>query len=98
MARKTSFYYSFLVLPAEQRRAIVAVWDFCRAVDDAVDEEPHASSGTPTGRPAVQFWRDELARCFDGRSPSTPQGRALQPLIGRFNLPHQAFDDVIDGV
>ena len=38
MARKTSFYYSFLVLPADQRRAIIAVWDFCRAVDDAVDE------------------------------------------------------------
>jgi len=37
MARKTSFYYAFLVLPAEQRRAIIAVWDFCRAVDDAVD-------------------------------------------------------------
>ena len=40
MARKTSFYYAFLVLPADQRRAIVAVWDFCRAVDDAVDETP----------------------------------------------------------
>ena len=39
MARKTSFYYAFLVLPAEQRRAIIAVWDFCRAVDDAVDED-----------------------------------------------------------
>ena len=38
MARKTSFYYSFLVLPSQKRRAIIAVWDFCRAVDDAVDE------------------------------------------------------------
>jgi 15-cis-phytoene synthase len=38
MARKTSFYYSFLVLPADERRAIIAVWDFCRAVDDAIDE------------------------------------------------------------
>ena len=38
MARKTSFYYAFLVLPPSQRRAIIAVWDFCRAVDDAVDE------------------------------------------------------------
>ena len=37
-ARDTNFYYSFLVLPAEKRRAIVAVWDFCRAVDDATDE------------------------------------------------------------
>ena len=53
MARKTSFYYSFLVLPAEQRRAIIAVWDFCRAVDDAVDEEPAAADGLPTGRAAV---------------------------------------------
>jgi phytoene synthase len=38
MSRDTSFYYSFLVLPPLKRRAIVAVWDFCRAVDDAVDE------------------------------------------------------------
>ena len=38
MARDTSFSYSFLVLPADQRRAIGVVWDFCRAVDDAVDQ------------------------------------------------------------
>ena len=38
VARDTSFYYSFLVLPPDKRRAIIAVWDFCRAVDDAVDE------------------------------------------------------------
>ncbi|MGE3178023.1 MAG: phytoene/squalene synthase family protein [Vicinamibacterales bacterium] len=44
MARKTSFYYSFLVLPPEQRRAIIAVWDFCRAVDDAVDEPAEVAS------------------------------------------------------
>jgi 15-cis-phytoene synthase len=98
MARKTSFYYSFLVLPPEQRRAIIAVWDFCRAVDDAVDEEPSVAGGLPTGRPAVGFWRDELARVFDGRPPSTDQGRRLQPFVREFDLPRQAFDDVIDGV
>jgi phytoene synthase len=43
MSRKTSFYYAFLILPAEQRRAIIAVWDFCRAVDDAVDEPMDAA-------------------------------------------------------
>ena len=68
MARKTSFYYSFLVLPAEQRRAIIAVWDFCRAVDDAVDEEPAAAGGLPTGRDAVAFWRAELARVLRRRA------------------------------
>jgi phytoene synthase len=96
MARKTSFYYSFLVLPAEQRQAIVAVWDFCRAVDDSVDESPAGSE--LAGREAVAFWRAELARAFDGSTPSTPQGQHLQPFITRFDLPRQAFEDVIDGV
>jgi len=98
MARKTSFYYSFLVLPAEQRRAIVAVWDFCRAVDDAVDEAPTVAPGLPTGPEAVTFWRAELARAFEGQTPATVQGRAVQPLIVPFDLPRQAFEDVIDGV
>ncbi len=98
MARKTSFYYSFLVLPAEQRGAIIAVWDFCRAVDDAVDEEPAVLAGLPSGRAAVAFWREELARAFDGGAPITAQGRRLQPFIATFGLPRQAFEDVIDGV
>ena len=98
MARKTSFYYSFLVLPAAERRAIIAVWDFCRAVDDAVDESPVTSNGLPTGREAVCFWRAELARCFDAAEPHTSEGRRLQPFIEPFDLPRQAFDDVIDGV
>ncbi len=98
MARKTSFYYSFLVLPAEQRRAIIAVWDFCRAVDDAVDEEPSVAAGLPSGRAAVVFWREEIARVFAGQPPSTDQGRRLQPFVPAFDLPRQAFEDVIDGV
>jgi phytoene synthase len=99
MARKTSFYYSFLVLPADERRAILAVWDFCRAVDDAVDEAgPAHDAELQTPRTAIQRWRTELARCFSGGNPDTPEGRALQPFIAEFDLPRQAFDDVIDGV
>ena len=98
MARNTSFYYSFLVLPAAQRRAIVAVWDFCRAVDDAVDEAPDGTGSLPSGRDAVSFWRAELARSYNGERPQTDQGQRLQPFIRRFDLPRQAFEDVIDGV
>lgn len=96
MARKTSFYYSFLVLPPEQRRAIVAVWDFCRAVDDTVDEA--APDAGDTVRAGLEEWRQELARCYEGATPRTAQGVRLQPFIRRFDLPRQAFDDVIDGV
>ena len=98
MARKTSFYYSFLVLPASQRQAIIAVWDFCRAVDDAVDEDAAVPGGGPVGRDGVPFWRAELARCYAGAPPETPQGRRLQPFLAPFDLPRQAFEDVIDGV
>src|SRR5262245_57512758 len=70
MARKTSFYYAFLVLPADQRRAVVAVWDFCRAVDDAVDEPSDDCQGA-SPQEAICFWRAELARCFNGETPQT---------------------------
>jgi phytoene synthase len=94
VARDTNFYYSFLVLPPEKRRALVAVWDFCRAVDDAVDEAASADAACAE----LNRWRAEVAACFEGRPPETPQGRALAPLVGRFTLPRQAFDDLIDGV
>jgi phytoene synthase len=97
VARKTSFYYAFLVLPADQRRAIIAVWDFCRAVDDAVDENEGRVGGM-TPRDAVGFWRLELARAYGSGEPQTPQGRGLRPFIAAFDLPRQAFEDVIDGV
>lgn len=94
MARDTNFYYSFLVLPPEKRRAIVAVWDFCRAVDDAVDE---AGTGEPA-RSQVARWRTELTAVFDGGSPATSQGRRLAPLVHEFNLPRSAFEALIEGV
>jgi phytoene synthase len=96
MARDTNFYYSFLVLPADKRSAIVAVWDFCRAVDDAADETDVAEGGHAAAE--VARWRDELARCFDGGTPQTPQGLALQPLIAAFNLPRPAFEALVEGV
>jgi phytoene synthase len=92
-SRATSFYYSFLALPADKRDAIVAVWDFCRAVDDAVDE---ASEGD--GERALAGWREELARLYEGGEPATPEGRRLRPFLQRLSLPRSAFEDLIDGV
>ena len=95
MSRDTNFYYSFLVLPAEKREAIIAVWDFCRAVDDAVDE---AEAGARNAEREIAVWRREVAACFEGGTPSTRQGRALQPLVARFHLPRSAFDALVEGV
>jgi 15-cis-phytoene synthase len=94
MTRKTSFYYSFLALPAPERRAITAVFDFCRAVDDAVDLETDPGRATI----AAEKWRREVANVFEGRTPETPQGVALQPFVEPFHLPREQFDALVDGV
>ena len=95
MSRDSSFYYSFLVLPARKRSAIIAVWDFCRAVDDAVDEAPEGASA----QSALLAWRGELDACYSpDQVPGTPQGQSLRPFIAEFRLHRAPFDDLIDGV
>ncbi|MGH9174965.1 MAG: phytoene/squalene synthase family protein, partial [Vicinamibacterales bacterium] len=108
VARDTSFYYAFLMLPPAKRGAIVAVWDFCRAVDDAVDEVgpdgawPLTAAARVKATRELEGWREELARCFDpserAAQPETRQGRALRPCITAFELPREPFEDLIDGV
>jgi phytoene synthase len=99
LARDTNFYYSFLVLPAEKRRAIIAVWDFCRAVDDAVDEaHGEGAAKEDAARCEIARWRAELSRCFDSGAATTPQGAALVPCIARFELPRDSFEALIEGV
>lgn len=92
--RKTSFYYSFLALPAPKRRAITAVFDFCRAVDDSVDLETDPARA----QQALTLWRGEVARVFTGARPETPQGQQLQPFVAPCRLPRQQFDALVDGV
>jgi phytoene synthase len=106
VARDTSFYYAFLMLPPAKRNAIVAVWDFCRAVDDAVDEAvpdgqwPLDAAARAQAERELTLWRSEVARSFDsaGPAPQTRQGKALRPLVAEFNLPRVPFEDLIDGV
>ena len=97
MSRDTNFYYSFLVLSPEKRRAIVAVWDFCRAVDDAVDD-PGRGVSLDSVAFNVSRWKSELDCCFGRATPATEQARKLKPVIAHFDLPRQPFDDLLKGV
>jgi phytoene synthase len=103
MSRPTSFYYAFLMLPRPQREAMIAVWDFCRAVDDEVDEPAAAIAALSPDerraaiRTALNRWRAEIGRCYHG-TPESPQGRALQPWVRHFTLSREPLDDLVDGV
>ncbi len=100
MSRDTNFWHSFLVLSPAKRRAIMAVWDVCRAIDDEVDERPlETEAERQQALQRLNDWRVELNICFTpGVMPRTPQGRALQPYARAFRFSKRLFDDLIDGV
>jgi phytoene synthase len=89
----SSFYYSFLFLPPERRRAITALYAFCREVDDAVDEPSDPSAA----RAALAWWRSEVAQLFAG-NPQHPVMRALAPMIGPFGIAHGKLNEIMDGM
>jgi hypothetical protein len=47
--KRSSFYYSFLLLPKPKREAINIVYAWCRVADDIVDEERRASPPSASG-------------------------------------------------
>jgi len=89
----SSFYYSFLFLPPERRRAITALYAFCREVDDVVDE----CTEVDLARTKLAWWRKEIAGSFAG-SAQHPVAQALIPVVRDFNLPQKQFQEIIDGM
>ncbi len=89
----SSFYYSFLFLSPEQRRAITALYAFCREVDDVVDE----CSDAGLARTKLHWWRQEVARVFEA-SPEHPVGKELREALHRYPLAREHFEDIIDGM
>jgi phytoene synthase len=89
----SSFYYSFLFLPEERRRAITALYAFCREVDDVVDD----CSDAATARATLTWWRHELAAAFHG-TPQHPVARALAEVAPRYNLAEARLAEIIDGM
>src|SRR5689334_12565373 len=67
----SNFYYAFMLLPLERRRALHAVYAFCRFVDDIADDDAVSDPAEMLAR-----WRDELDRVFNGK-PIRPVSRAL---------------------
>ena len=80
-ASGSSFYYSFLFLPPERRRAITALYAFCREVDDVVDE----CTDTGVAAAKLAWWRNEVAALFAG-TPQHPVTKALAPAVERFGV------------
>jgi 15-cis-phytoene synthase len=90
-SRAKNFYYSFLLLTPQQRRAMCAIYAFMRYCDDLSDE-PGANVA------AMERWRAEMEDALDGRFSEHPVWPAFHYTVRRFGLPRQYFRDMIDGV
>ncbi len=92
-ASGSSFYYSFLFLPPERRQAIMALYAFCREVDDVVDECHDIALASTK----LAWWRQEIDRVSQGQ-PQHPVGQALQRVASNINLPREQLLEIIDGM
>ena len=89
--RAKNFYYSFLLLSEQQRKAMCAIYAFMRYCDDLSDE-PGAT------RAAIERWRGELEDALEGRFSDHPVWPAFHHTVRRFGIPHDYFRSMIDGV
>ncbi|GJN39414.1 hypothetical protein PR202_gb28531 [Eleusine coracana subsp. coracana] len=88
-----TFYLGTLLMTEERRRAIWAIYVWCRRTDELVDG-PNANYITPT---ALDRWEKRLEDLFAGR-PYDMLDAALSDTISRFPIDIQPFRDMIEGM
>jgi len=94
-ARARNFFYSFLLLPKEEKEAMCAVYAFMRRADDISDE----TTLTPAARLAgLQRWNDALEQALRGRYGDDPILPAFHHTVERYGIPPQYFFELMKGV
>ena len=92
-ASGSSFYYSFVFLPPDTRRAITAFYALCRELDDVVDE----CHERQVAEAKLDWWRAEIGR-FAGGVPEHPATRALFDTPQGRAIPAALLLEIIDGM
>lgn len=87
-----TFYIGTMLMPPEKRRAIWAIYVWCRRTDELVDG-PRAASTTPE---TLDAWERQLESVFSGNPIDDPDV-ALVDTLKRFPLDIQPFRDMIAG-
>ncbi|HET6581993.1 MAG TPA: squalene/phytoene synthase family protein, partial [Nannocystaceae bacterium] len=86
----SNFAFAFLFLGPEQRDALKQVYEFCRVVDDVVDERPPGPAGVELARTQLAEWSSEVERIFavdPDDPPRTPLGAQLAETHRVFRYP-----------
>jgi phytoene synthase len=95
ITRRTAknFYYSFLVLPREKRRAMCAIYAFMRRSDDIAD----SAANRAVALEGLRRWRSEVSAAFAGNNTPEPTLPALVDTVSRYQIPENYFHELLDG-
>ncbi|XP_038681508.1 phytoene synthase 2, chloroplastic-like [Tripterygium wilfordii] len=88
-----TFYLGTLLMTPERRRAVWAIYVWCRRTDELVDG-PNASHITPK---ALDRWEERLNDLFEGR-PYDMFDAALSDIVSKYPVDIQPFRDMIQGM
>jgi phytoene synthase len=89
-----TYYLATLLLPANKRPFVHALYGFARYADEIVDDL--ASTLTAQEKAEVlRTWSSEVLRGLETGESSDVVGRALIDTVQRFNIPHQHFVDFL---
>ena len=86
---------AFIMLPKEKRDGMSALYAFCREVDDVADED---SVPVEVRRTSLAAWREDIQRTCAGGPPSKVVNQELQPVVQKYRLPFDLFNELIRGV
>jgi phytoene synthase len=89
----SSFYYSFLFLPKDQQQAIMAVYAFCREVDDIIDK----CKDQKIAENKLNWWRAEVDKIYTGQAEH-PVGKVLVSVVKEFSIPQSLLVQILDGM
>lgn len=92
--RQSSFYWPVRLLPAPRRRAMTALYAFCRMADDLADDMEDKQEA----RRLLQDWRDWFDGMPEASAPDAALAAALRPLVEQFGAEKAHFQAVLDGV
>ena len=90
--KKSSFGPAFFFLSKRRRAALAAYYEFCRRVDDIVDEP---SDNDPFKQ--LDFWQAEVERIFN-HTATTELGKELTQVVDEFGLTPDRFLLLIEGM
>lgn len=89
-----NFYYGFMVLPAEKRNALSAVYAFMRHADD-ISDEPGVDPLLK--RQKLNEWLEAAKTVFAGKPTDDPVLMALGDAQKKFKIPPELFEKLVYG-